>query len=193
MFLCFQNTVSSKDLLPAHENLDNTDFSVADKKNMLALIGGLHSVVLNCILDRSQHKCDINLIFFLNAHSWPDCAQLIERFFFERKNLFIIFYQNIATYSSSEMTFHLGWSDKSLLLLNPSPWSTWLHSVQIMKVRKVFVALLLLLQVLSQPIVALLLQAIFLMLCSRWPETALSQASTVRASSYQRAWTRYAV
>ncbi|KTF80117.1 hypothetical protein cypCar_00041704, partial [Cyprinus carpio] len=36
---CTQNSVSSKDLLPAHENLDNTDFSVADKKNMLALIG----------------------------------------------------------------------------------------------------------------------------------------------------------
>ncbi|XP_026070067.1 mitogen-activated protein kinase kinase kinase 2-like [Carassius auratus] len=36
---CTQNSVSSKDLLPACENLDNTDFSVADKKNMLALIG----------------------------------------------------------------------------------------------------------------------------------------------------------
>jgi len=37
-------------MLPAHENLDNTDFSAADKKSMLALIGGLHSVFLNCIL-----------------------------------------------------------------------------------------------------------------------------------------------
>ncbi|XP_051752536.1 mitogen-activated protein kinase kinase kinase 2 [Ctenopharyngodon idella] len=36
---CTQNSVSSKDLLPAHENLDNTDFSAADKKSMLALIG----------------------------------------------------------------------------------------------------------------------------------------------------------
>lgn len=67
MFLCFQNSVSSKDLLPAHENLDNTDFSVADKKNMLALIGGLHSVVLNCILDRSQHKYEIDPIYFFKC------------------------------------------------------------------------------------------------------------------------------
>ncbi|XP_067230956.1 mitogen-activated protein kinase kinase kinase 2 [Chanodichthys erythropterus] len=36
---CTQNSVSSKDLLPAHENLDNTDFSAAEKKSMLALIG----------------------------------------------------------------------------------------------------------------------------------------------------------
>uniref|UniRef100_A0A673GYQ6 Mitogen-activated protein kinase kinase kinase 2-like n=1 Tax=Sinocyclocheilus rhinocerous TaxID=307959 RepID=A0A673GYQ6_9TELE len=36
---CTQNSVSNKDLLPAHENLDNTDFSAAAKKNMLALIG----------------------------------------------------------------------------------------------------------------------------------------------------------
>ncbi|KAG1942472.1 mitogen-activated protein kinase kinase kinase 2 [Pimephales promelas] len=36
---CTQNSVSSKDMLPAHENLDNTDFSAADKKSMLALIG----------------------------------------------------------------------------------------------------------------------------------------------------------
>uniref|UniRef100_A0A8C1E2N5 Mitogen-activated protein kinase kinase kinase 2 n=2 Tax=Cyprinus carpio TaxID=7962 RepID=A0A8C1E2N5_CYPCA len=42
-------------------------------------VSGLHSVVLNCILDRSQHKCDINLIFFLNAHSWPDCSQSTDR------------------------------------------------------------------------------------------------------------------
>ncbi len=67
MFLCFQNSVSSKDLLPAHENLDNIDFSVADKKNMLALIGGLHSVVLNCILDRSQHKYEIDPIYFFKC------------------------------------------------------------------------------------------------------------------------------
>ncbi|XP_065149746.1 mitogen-activated protein kinase kinase kinase 2 [Paramisgurnus dabryanus] len=31
--------ISSKDLLPAHENLDNTDFRAADKKSMLTLIG----------------------------------------------------------------------------------------------------------------------------------------------------------
>ncbi|XP_067315178.1 mitogen-activated protein kinase kinase kinase 2 isoform X1 [Pseudorasbora parva] len=36
---CTQNSVSSKDLMPAHENLDNTDFSASDKKSMLALIG----------------------------------------------------------------------------------------------------------------------------------------------------------
>lgn len=36
---CTQNSFSSKDLLPAHENLDNTDFSAEDKNSMLALIG----------------------------------------------------------------------------------------------------------------------------------------------------------
>lgn len=61
MFLCFQNSVS-KDLLPAHENLDNTDFSVADKKNMLALIGGCHLVFLNCALESSQDKIKIDPI-----------------------------------------------------------------------------------------------------------------------------------
>lgn len=47
-YLLFQNSFSSKDLLPAHENLDNTDFSAEDKNSMLALIGGLHSLFLNC-------------------------------------------------------------------------------------------------------------------------------------------------
>ncbi|XP_030637930.1 mitogen-activated protein kinase kinase kinase 2 [Chanos chanos] len=34
-----QNSVSSMDLLPSHENLDNTDFRGTDNKRMLALIG----------------------------------------------------------------------------------------------------------------------------------------------------------
>lgn len=37
---CFlQNSSSSMDLLPSHEDLDNTGFRVTDKKGVLALIG----------------------------------------------------------------------------------------------------------------------------------------------------------
>ncbi len=76
MFLFFQNSVSNKDLLPAHESLDNTDFSVADKKNMLALIGGLHSAVLNCILDRSpiRNKYEIDPIYFFKCTLLASCT-----------------------------------------------------------------------------------------------------------------------
>lgn len=38
-FVFFQNSSSNMDLLPSHEDLDNTGFRVADKKSMLALIG----------------------------------------------------------------------------------------------------------------------------------------------------------
>lgn len=37
--LFLQNSSSNMDLLPSHEELDNTGFRVADKKSMLALIG----------------------------------------------------------------------------------------------------------------------------------------------------------
>lgn len=37
--LVLQNTSSNMDLLPSHEELDNTGFRVADKKSMLSLIG----------------------------------------------------------------------------------------------------------------------------------------------------------
>ncbi len=67
----------------------------------------------------------ISPVYFPNAHSWSYCSWFISeccsKFSKNKLFAFIIFHQNVMTWSAPETTFHFGWDSK------PNECENWYH------------------------------------------------------------------